>query len=743
MKKRIIALVLVVVMSLTALVSCGGGFNFAEEDLTAYADFDYAAFMAALQKLEIEDSDYTTNTEIREQKQLEAIYDKIVAAIIKNSYESDRKTEGALGAGDVLYFVYYAVDEKTGNVYYTSEMQDSTITATSTKDSHVINLGNVDDENEFMTLIKENIAEGNIEDYAYNMLTAAEIKEEAKKALLAEKADATETEIKDAQNAAIKVKEGQTIVISYTRTYESTNSESAISTTIETANFVTITLDKNNPFHAKFLEENSVAEVGGGYIEVYDAEQDKTVTEFTLTEDEVEYKYSKVKILWLVESAGAPIATFKYTPYTSTQNVSPDNLTSSGKQDLKDVELTYYVYPSYALSAPATNEISAMDILVHLYGKSLTSTSFELFENEEYKNGDKKLADLAKEIAKIYSGTDETYYAEGTELKTLHKAHADAKTAGGSKPTTEQTKAINDALEALTKAQDAEAKKIFTQILEAKKGEELAGDALFEEYREDIAHSLKETYDSEIVDKVEAAIWKLIQDSVKITSYPTVVVEEFYEILYESYEADYYTGDYSTSQSNYNKYDSFEAYLIATLKVKNASEIENAIIAEAQENIKPILQIFVVAQACAKNGATEKVAQYIENDIADELYDNEDDIKAAREEAKYFLISDSYMKYYKKEVGRSYYRAMIESYGETNIRTAFQFSKLFYYLAGTNLVMNNEDGEEHAHAEHEYVTIDGVDYISFKTVKYTIVESSEEAETETETGTDSGTEENN
>lgn len=742
MKTRIIALVLTVVMTLLALVSCGGSFNFAEEDLTTYADFDYAAFMAALQKLEIEDSDYTTNTEIREQKQLEAIYDKIVAAIIKNSYESDKKTEGTLGAGDVLYFVYYAVDEKTGNVYYTSEMKDSSITATATKEDHVINLGNVDDEDEFMSLIKENIVEGDLKDFVYNMLTADEIKAEAKKTLLAEKADATADEITAAQKAAIKVKEGQTIVISYTRTYEAENSESAISTTIETANYVTITLDKNNPFHAKFLEEKSVAEVGGT-LEVYDAEKDKTVTEFTLTEDEVEYKYSKVKILWLVESAGAPVATFKYTPYTSTQKVTPDNLTSSGKQDLKDVELTYYVYPSYALSAPATNEISVMDILVHLYGKSLTSTSFELFENEEYKNGDQKLADLAKEIAKIYGGTDATYYAEGTELKTLHKAHADAKTAGGSKPTTEQTKAINDALEALTKAQNAKAEEIFTKIIEAKKGEELAGTALFEEYREETAHTLKEAYDGEIVDKVQEAIWKLIQDSVKINSYPTAVVEEFYEILYESYEADYYTGDYSTSQSNYNKYDSFEAYLIATLKVKNASEIENAIIAEAQANIKPILQVFVVAQACAKNGATEKVAQYIEDDIADELYDNEDDIKAAREEAKYFLIDDSYMKFYKKEVGRSYYRAMIESYGETNIRTAFQFSKLFYYLAGTNLVMNEEDGEEHAHAEHEYITIDGVDYISFKTVKYTIVVPTEDAETETDTETNTGTENNN
>ena len=729
MKKRIIALVLVVVMSVLSLASCGGSFNFAEEDLTAYADFDYAAFMDALQKLEIEDSDYTTNTDIREQKQLENIYDKVVAAIIKNSYESDRKTEGTLGDGDVLYFVYYAVDEKTGNVYYTSEMNESSITASSTKANHVINLGNVDDEDEFMTLIKENIAEGDIKDLSYNMITAAEIKAEAKDALLAEKADATVTEITEAQNAAIKVKAGQKLVISYTRTYKTTNEEGVESTTSETAKYEAITLDASNPFHAKFLEEKSVANVGGT-LEVFDADQNKTVSEFKLTIDEVEYTYSKVSILWAVETIGQPIATFKYTPFDSTKKVTPDNLTSSGSQDLKDVELTYYVYASYALSAPSTEELDIIDVLVNIYGKTLTDKSFELFENEEYKNGDKKLADLAKEIAKIYGGTDETYYGEGTELKKLHKAHADAKEAGGSKPTTAQTEAINDALEALTKAQNAKAKEIFVKIAEAKKGEELAGTALFEEYREDIAHQLKEAYDGEIVDKVQTEIWELIQDSVTVKKCPPEVVEEFYEILYESYESEYYTGDYSKTQSNYNKYDSFEAYLIATLKVKNASEIEAAITKEAEDFVKPIIQIFVVAQACAKNGATEKVAQYIEQDITAGIYEEDEDIESAREEAKYFLIDDSYMKFYRKEVGRSYYRAMMESYGEINIRTGFQFNKLFYYLAATNLVMNEEEGEEHAHAEHKYITIDGVDYIDFKTVKYTIVEPSEDAEAE-------------
>ena len=52
MKKRIVALILTVVMSLLALTSCGS-FDFAEENLDAYGSFKYDEFMAALDKIEI------------------------------------------------------------------------------------------------------------------------------------------------------------------------------------------------------------------------------------------------------------------------------------------------------------------------------------------------------------------------------------------------------------------------------------------------------------------------------------------------------------------------------------------------------------------------------------------------------------------------------------------------------------------------------------------------------------------
>ena len=216
MKTRIVALILTVVMSLLALTSCGS-FNFANEDLTAYADFNYDTFKAALSTLVIKDGDFTTDEATREKMVASKIYttiaDKIVTA---TTDEADRKTEGALGKGDVLYFVYYAVDEATGNVYFTSEMKEASITTSTastdlTKDKHVIKLGDVNEKGELQLKLKEALGDvAELKDAIYSMVTAADLTSEE-----------------------LALKEGDTIVISYKRTSTTAEGEKIE----ETANF--------------------------------------------------------------------------------------------------------------------------------------------------------------------------------------------------------------------------------------------------------------------------------------------------------------------------------------------------------------------------------------------------------------------------------------------------------------------------------------------------------------------------
>ena len=63
---------------------------------------------------------------------------------------------------------------------------------------------------------------------------------------------------------------------------------------------------------------------------------------------------------------------------------TPDSLYVDGQKiDLVGKELTYYVFPVYAIDAPTAEEITATDILYHLYGSKLTASSLEVL-GEEY-----------------------------------------------------------------------------------------------------------------------------------------------------------------------------------------------------------------------------------------------------------------------------------------------------------------------------------------------------------------------
>ena len=751
MKKRIVALILTVVMSLLALTSCGG-FDFAEEDLSAYASFDYNAFKAALQKLEIEDGEFTTNEEIRNQLVSSTIYNTIADKIIADTDKEEWLKEGTLGAGAVLYFVYFAVDAE-GNQFFGSDMNVSSITASSTKANHTLKLDDYlsGDADEFLKLVRDNLVEGDIKDLVYSMLTATELQTKAEEALKAEKPEATADEIKAAKAAAIKVALGDKLYISYTRTYKNVDAEGVETTITEKASYEYITVDENNPLHKFFVAEHSVANVGGT-LEVFDTKDGETVKtkkSFDVVDGDKTYTYSDVKFLWKVEGEGAPIATFKYTPYVdeaetpAKKETAPSSVyNSANKVDLMNKELTYYVYPVYAINTPAYEEITAEQILYYVYGSKLTKNSFDILKDETFKNGSETVADLLQDIVDIYATTAENneYYAKDTELKKLLDAYNKAVELGGSSPTDAQKTVINDAKAALTDAQNEVLKTVLAKLVAATSGEKKLGDEIFAEYVHNNYHSLKESYDSDITEKVQAAVWALIEESVTIKGYPEELLKEYCDHLYEEYEYNYYKGDFDSKTSNYDKYDSFQAYLEATLKVVGKEKIDAAIEKEAKAALDPIIKIFVVSKACKDDAiaALTGANGYVELDIAGGAYEiDEEAYKAtygdkaaekiaeakknaeeskqtARDEAGQFIVNDEYMNLYKKEIGTAYYNELLEEYGDVNLRAAFQLNRLFYYLTSTNLEFNAEEG----HAEVKY-TADG-QYIDFRTVKYTV-----------------------
>ena len=763
MKKRIIALVLVVVMSVLTLASCGS-FNFVNEDLSAYATFKYDEFKAALEKIVLEDSDdfnFTTNEEIRQAKVAKAVYEKVADAIIAAAKDDDHKTTGTLGAGDVLYYVYYAEDE-SGNVYFSTEMKETALTS-SNKAEHVIKLGAIDvndeDDDEIKKLIKENLVENaDLSDYVYSMILADELQSEAEKKLKEDNPKATAEEITAAKEAAIKVQEGDKIVISYKRSYVKTE-EAAKPTITESAAYETVILDNTDPFLAKFLADGSKANVGGTLSVKVDG---KDKTEFNVVIGEKEYTYSDVKILWKVEknekgNFSEPIATFKYT-HKEDKNETPDNCreTTAGKVNLKGKELTYYVYPVYAIEAPAADEITAADLLkLVITAAKITKDSFDAFEDEGYVykeegKDDVKITTLVQEILDIYDTTKENneFYKEGADLQKLNQDYLDKKAISDKTgATTDQKNATTDAKTALSDKQKEMADERIEKISACVKGTDKASDAIVKEYCEDTYHTMKEAYDTAITQAVQAKVWALIQSSVIVdkSKLPEKLVKEYKQHLLDSYEYQYYKG-YVTGSStvtNYSKYDTFDAYLMSKEVLDcTADKIDGALDAKAREYIVPIVQIYVVSKACEAD-ALAALPTFIEQDIEEgkayevdehsfeEAYGDKaaekiaeakkqaDENKAqAREDAKVFIINDAFIKEYKKEIGRAYYRQLTEEYGEINLRASFQFNKLFYYLTSTNIVEGEHDG--HKHTEVKYEDINGVDFIDFRIVKYTI-----------------------
>ena len=797
MKKRIVALVLVVVMSVLSLASCGS-FNFVEEDLSAYTSFNYENFKKALKAIEIEDGDFTTNEETREAKVTKAIYEEIAKAVIAATKEDDRKVEGTLGAGDVLYYTFYAVEfdetdpEKIVNVYFSSDMQESTITSSASK--HVIQLGSIDveneDDNEFKRLLKKNLVENaDLADYLYSMLLAADIQAQAKekedevrkaaedayKAANPEAADADvkkagDDAVKAALNDALTVKEGDTIVISYKRKYDAPTDDGKTKTVNESAAYETVTLDGSNDFLKMFVAEHSEAKVDGT-LAVYDEANStegniKTKTTFDVTIDGVKYTYSEVKIRWKQdnETANKPIATFEYK-YTESKSVTPDNCrpTDKGTVDIKGKPLTYFIYPVYAIDVPAGDEITGADILNWITGSKLTDESFDVLGEDGYVykeegKAEVKLADLIKDVVSIYTPTekDNKFYKEGT-LKDLYDKYTAKKEVSDKTGSTQaQKNETKDAETALSEAQKKEAEAYVAKIAACVKGEDTVGAKVLEEYRDTKYHSFKEAYDTEIVKAVQTEVWNLIKDSVEVNvnKLPAKLVKEYKEHLVDSYEYEYYKGKYNSTISNYEKFETFDAYLMSekVLNLKNADDIDSAIDAKAREYLVPIVQIYVVSKACEKD-AESLVPTFVEQDIKDgmgykvdehayeETYGDkakdkiaeakeqiEESKKKAREEAKKFLIDEDYIKEYKKEIGRAYYRQLVDDYGEINLQVSMQFNKLFYYLTSTDVTVGEHDG--HKHTECEYETIDGAKYIDFRVVEYKIVEKTDDAESD-------------
>jgi len=657
MKKRILSLVLVVVMLALTLTSCA--YNFANDSMSNYVTFgseEFDAFKEALEKLVIEDGDFTASDEkVREQKVLETIYNTIG----KKADLENKKYEGSVGTFDILYYAYYCTANFEGAdnvVLYASGMKEASAIK--------LQLGMSSTAGELDLAIMEALKDKDIKDYLYKTNT----------------------------DANTELKAGDVVYVSYTYEYVGTDSK-------------TVTVKATN-------EKMTLVE-GDAFSDKIIAECQKVATKkdtFELTVDGQDRTYKNVVVDWVVESA-TELGAFEVRDFDDTKSVSDVNGTSRKLSDIKDGILTYHVYPVYFVE---TDELSAELVLGELIGVNLTEDVFDFFGDESYKitgedGKEIKLSELVKELATLCASRDSAKTSLTNAEKTL-KEKQDAVDKAGDNVTEAQKTALDKAkkvidgdpdaenendkkgkkllLKEAQDAVDAQIEKVFTT------GEDVQ-EKVIEEYKALAYDTLEDQYNNEIIENVAKEVWALIVASVKVNSLPEKAVNEAYDRILENHKYTFYTGENSsTKESYYKQYDgSFDAYLIATFaKGKTYEEALAEVKKDAEEAVEPIVQLYAVAE-------------HYKCVITDAEY-NEDFVK-----------------------GNSSYEYYVQTYGETNVRTAYQFDKLLSAILEVETVEEGDDKGE----MKDYVDNDGdgiKESLPFKNIKYTFKTEEEGEETE-------------
>ena len=632
MKKRIISTVLVIVMLALSLVSCG--FSYENSDLSGYASFDKDAFLAELLTLEIEEGGFTGDENVRTQKVIDNIYSTLTGLV-----DEDAKiTEGALGARDILYYCYYATavfgegDAAQTVVVFASKMKEASPTK--------LQLGTYGAEG-VNKKIEDAVKDlDDIKDYVYK----------------------TNTD-KDYTLAY-----GDKIYLTYNYSYSVTEDDGAETVQKGSLAYGELTLTENT---SELIDALVGKKLGDKLDDIVTTDEERS--------DEV--TYTDVTVHWVVEEGKA--LTFTDTTYTATKSEKDTNGTS---RDLKDKELTYYVYPVYSHEVP---EITALNI-IEAVGSSIDTVDLECFSNEDYKytDGEGKeytFEELIDELAALYDKVAEAEKAVTsaekavTEKQTAYDKAKAALDKAGDGATDAQKKAENDAKTALNTAKTtletaegklADAEKAaadWVDIILALSDD--MDDIIVADYKDYVYENLEKSYDNENKLSLAKEIFAILEEKVTVTALPEDMVKKAYDRLLENYEYSFneemYDSDSKTS--NYAHYNgSFESYLIGTTGADDYAGALADVREDAEKYVTPILKLYVAVRAIGED----------------------------------VLVTDAEFNEYKND--NATYDYYVEYYGEHSMRYAYQFDCLMDYLLETEEV---EDGEAEDGNGFKYVRV--------------------------------------
>lgn len=686
MKKRIISLVLVVVLSLLALTSCG--YSFVNDDMKNYATFDEAKFTEALSKLVIEDADFGTDEEARLQKVEDAIYTTLAGFVDAD----EKKTEGAPSKYDVYHYCYYATFEKDGETIYVlaSYMKEASATK--------LQLG-LSSNKDLAGKVAETVKELDIKDIAYATSTTGTTKKD----------DVLNVSYKKSYTEKVTDDKGNT-------------TDKSVTVTV-TNEFLTATAPADAEADKVFTDHLVGLTVGTKKTDSVVVYEDIN-GDGTVDKDTEKVTYSNVTANWIVNSGmnetyGSTV-TVKDKTYTDTKKVTD---IYGNSQDLKDVELTYHIFPVYFLEVE--EDLTATVILKDIIGSAITAStdtnkdgkidedektaSLDVFD-EAYKNGDKTVADIIGELKELYTALDELE----TKLEEADKAVENAEKAieEAKEADKEVSDTLNKNLETAktnqTKAKDAVDKKEaeidgkIALIVGATKDGKGIADEIVKQYREQRYEGLENTYKSTIKTNLAKEIYKIAKECITYKTdengriiLPWDAVNEAYDILVNNYKYDFYEGTTtvsgsSSSVSNYTANGGdFEKFLKSELSLKTTDPMQkvyDAIGAQAEEAVKEKILVYALADA-------------INAKLGGEIAASDEDIKTYKDQVEYYIYIYQYIGY------EQYHGMTADDMSKSDYETVVTFDEALNHLLEEKAEDDYTPDEEHDNNKVQYVRI--------------------------------------
>ena len=727
MNKRIICLILTVVMLALSLVGCGYAYQ-NDENLDQYVEFDAEAFKKALKELSVTDGDFTDDAETRANKVYDAIYAAIASASTStdkktggvigdhdmlyycyyitfvdgegenaktiyiapdymktakavklqlgkkeatklekeilnkiNGFDFTDKaysnvTSGRAEAGAVAYISYhYAYDEVVDGKTVTSEKDVTLQRVVLTKGDPIHDLL-ISEKEEGKDTYKAGVGQaiGSTSDktitintgYSLNnklvaagtdiKISKAKIEFVAKGDAIAEYSDVTYTEkttMKDIYKNEWDLKDKELTYHVYPYAYSKVDELNA-------TNIINLIYGKNftesvakgivfGPDFASKSEADQKALLDGFKINTADGEKDFTTFVNDLNKLLTEYNTAQTTLT----TEKSNLSTAQSTEATKKAAAEKEGAT----QDDKD---------AYEAAKNSTKS----------YQEAVNKAQ-KAFDEAEAKRDEAVLAFLAK---------DATFAKSFFEAKNAYDAavadEAAKKTAAEKEGATQADKDAYEAAKTVT----AEKKTAFDTVngqLTAKT--EAVEKTVCEGYTKYKYDELQTAYRTELKNNLATAIFKLIDEKVKVVGYPEDAVDEVYEQLINDYKYDFYKGKPTSSgsstntstETNYSKYNgSFQKFLIATVSadittVEDYAEAKEAVRAHAQELVAPVIKFTVAAKALDLLYTDEEFEQYKE-DYSENNVENYQD-------------SYEYNEFY---------------YGESTVRNTLQFDKLMNWL---------------------------------------------------------------